>query len=64
VLDGEGVPDGTPFLLAPDWSYDAALNGYFHRPAGLEKPLKTSANRAYALARFFNFLYSARGVSG
>jgi integrase len=63
-LDGEGVPDGTPYLIAPDWGYDAALNGYFHRPGGLEEPLKTSSNRAYALERFLNFLHVSRGGKG
>ncbi|MFD3547037.1 hypothetical protein ACFWUW_15755 [Streptomyces sp. NPDC058655] len=28
-LDDHGVPEGEPFLIAPDGSYDVALNKYF-----------------------------------
>jgi hypothetical protein len=60
-LDEAGVPDGLPFLLSPRFEYDVALNSYFHRPALIDAPWNSNANRARALAGFLNFLDRARG---
>lgn len=59
-LDTEGIDEGTPFLLAPDGTFDSDLNSYFDRPA----PENTHAAVAYDLARFFTFLWCHREPLG
>ena len=56
-LDGEGIEDGVPFLIAPDGRYDMDLNSYFLlNPA----PENTQAATAYDLASFLTFLWCHR----
>jgi len=59
-LDGAGIPDGAPFLIAPDGSYDVALNGYFLsvRMARLSRHTWEAAARD--LGRFLDFLWFHR----
>ncbi|MEU3466068.1 site-specific integrase [Streptomyces sp. NPDC006733] len=62
-LDDHGVPEGQPFLIAPDGSYDVALNRYFSVWLA-HSPWNTQAAHARDLRTFFNFLWSARGGCG
>lgn len=62
-LDEMGIPDGTPFILGPDFSYDTDLNSHFHRVNFLAGPINSQRNRATALCAFLNFLHRTRGVS-
>jgi Phage integrase, N-terminal SAM-like domain len=60
-LDGEGIEDGTPFLISPDGHYDVDLNAYFLlHPA----PENTLAATAYDLASFLTFLWHHRQPLG
>lgn len=60
-LDEEGLPDGLPYLLSPQFEYDVDLNAYFRQPHVMVAPWNTNANRGRALCGFLNFLWSARG---
>lgn len=60
-LDEMVIPDGTPYLLSPRFEYDVALNEYFLQVNHLIAPQNTSLNRARALKRFLDFLWTARG---
>ncbi|MEY2231621.1 hypothetical protein [Streptomyces sp. BF23-19] len=60
-LDEMAIPDGTPYLLSPRFEYDVSLNAYFLQANQASAPRNTSMNRARALKRFFDFLWTSRG---
>src|SRR5258705_9435745 len=60
-LDGEGIEDGVPSLIAPDGHYDIDLKAYFLlHPA----PENTLTAIAYDLAGFLTFLWHHRQPLG
>ena len=60
-LDSAGIPDGTPFLLSPSLEYDVVLNSFFQRPEMVAAPHNTRVGYARDIAKFLDFLWSARG---
>jgi site-specific recombinase XerD len=60
-LDGEDIPDGTPFLVSPSLEYDVDLNGYFLRSALIGGAWNTQIAAARDICRFLDFLWLARG---
>jgi site-specific recombinase XerD len=59
-LDGEDIPDGTPFLVSPQFEYDVDLNGYFLRSALVGAAWNTQIAAARDIRRFLDFLWLSR----
>ncbi|MCK9873922.1 site-specific integrase [Nocardiopsis dassonvillei] len=56
--------EDTPYLLAPDFSYDTELNTYFTSGPLHGRPKNTLDAYARDMAGFFTFLWQARGRKG
>lgn len=59
-LDQEEIPDGTPFLIAPDGSFDESLNRHFLSYGMVMASPHTQEAVARDLARFLDFLWFHR----
>ncbi|MFI6163032.1 hypothetical protein ACIA59_24160 [Micromonospora haikouensis] len=59
-LDREDIPDGTPFLVAPDGGFDESLNMYFLSYGMVMASPHTQEAAARDLARFLDFLWFHR----
>ncbi|WP_136031802.1 MULTISPECIES: tyrosine-type recombinase/integrase [unclassified Microbacterium] len=55
------IPVGTPYLVSPDFEYDAELNDFFHSANMLGSRMSTRVGYASNLAAFLNFLHVNRG---
>ena len=60
-IDQANVPDGAPFLVAPDFSYDLALNAWFVSTEMRLAAANTRNGYARDLSAFLTFLAHARG---
>lgn len=60
-LELPAIPPGTPYLLNPDFDYDAELNAFFHSADMLSSAMSTREGYARDLVAFFNFLHLSRG---
>jgi site-specific recombinase XerD len=59
-LRRDGLQAGTPFLIAPDFEYDVALNDFFADVPMACRARRTQAGYARDLTAFLNFLWLAR----
>ena len=56
-----GIPEGTPFLLSPQFTYDRELNEFFYSADMLTAMPQTREGYTGNLVMFFNFLHLSRG---
>ena len=56
-----GIPEGTPFLLSPRFTYDRELNEFFYSADMLSALPQTRDGYTGNLVMFFNFLHHSRG---
>ncbi|MFF4963319.1 tyrosine-type recombinase/integrase [Streptomyces sp. NPDC001222] len=59
-LDSEGIGEGTPFLIAPDGSYDIELNGYWTSTQMIGGSRHTRSGSAREMRTFCDFLWNHR----
>lgn len=59
-----GIPLGSPFLISPDFSYDAELNEFFYSADMLPTSINTRVGYARDMMLFLNFLHRARSGIG
>lgn len=56
----QGIPVGTPYLIAPNFEYDVQLNAFFYSVDMLGARLSTRIGYARDLKGFLDFLYFGR----
>ncbi|MFD9288357.1 integrase [Streptomyces sp. NPDC060030] len=59
-LDVEGISDRTPFLIAPDGTYDVELNGYWISTQMMGASRHTKSGSAREMRTFCDFLWNHR----